>query len=1073
MAHGKRLRKIVFWSLTFFLTLLLLVAYYYYLDLKKIFIEKVSYKATSLIKQRVHIKDLSFSLSGGVNLYNITIENPDGFVTGELLRIRRLQLGFRLRELLRGNFSLRNIILHSPELTLMSDENGRWNISDGLKRYFSGESSTKYQVDEFQIDSGVFDVDKDEKYHIDSINLHLKNLSSDPKIKTDIMGMIVYSQNKIQINGWAYLNDSKKKVDLFISSKDFNLSPFRNILHPYKIDTEKTRMSIGLHIEGDIDKGFNIASNLQIKNMGVSLLKKERGDIHLSADGVLMLRDDSIIVNTASLNVNGILGVTLKGVLKGLRKDFSYQGEIKMDRLDLSEFNVLKNVKVKGILSSNQMKIKGKFGSKMPELSGSFRLREGGIESNQALIEKIEANAIFSFNKEMSIKGEGSARVVKAETYSFSNPVDAELLVNMRGTPQKMDILSALKITPLEMKFKGGRSLSLSSGNVIIEGTFKEHGFSGKNLFEIKGVRFDEHSIPWLKTNSNIEYQKGEITIRNFMIETEDLKSSANQVKIIMPEMKNGYHVEMKGMDSGYQGTKALLKNADFYLTLSPNEKGLSGNLLFSAQHIQSQGIAFSHISGSGMFDAENFSMDISNAEVANGRIKFAAQGRTSENPFPIGATFLAENINLGAIVNAVSKSIRLPFHIAGELKSMNFKGTIQSKGSLNGHAFAEAGKLSISVPSTGRNLIKDGFLHSEIEFMEKDLTYKAEVTTGNLSTKLSGIVKDFIGKERHLQLKGNLAEVRISDVRNTFWDIFPDSLLYVGLQGSISSDVSVDYGKFGIDINGNLILKDIIVEGENGEYSAGPINGSIPIRYRTSKSENEGMRLPSFEKSQFDLLSHDYDQKIDTAEFHRLTIGSLRYGFPLLENINLFFKETGNAWNIERFSANMSGGMLNGSAIIDLSNGFHYRGGLLLKGVSLRMLCDGIEPIKGFISGKVDGILSFKASGIGIPQMIGMADFWTYSTADEKTIISKEFLQKVGGLSLKAYLRNRNFNKGILSLYIKDGYLIFRDLEISNRNFFGITDLSVKVAPLSNRISFEHLLWTIAEAGERAKKKK
>jgi hypothetical protein len=176
---------------------------------------------------------------------------------------------------------------------------------------------------------------------------------------------------------------------------------------------------------------------------------------------------------------------------------------------------------------------------------------------------------------------------------------------------------------------------------------------------------------------------------------------------------------------------------------------------------------------------------------------------------------------------------------------------------------------------------------------------------------------------------------------------------------------------------------------------------------------------------------------------------------------------------NLERFSANIFGGDLHGSALLGISNGLNYRAGLLLKGISLKALCEGIEPIKGDISGKVDGMVSFKGSGIGLTSLIGKADFWTYRSATEKTMISKKFLEKIGGPTLKAYLGNRPFNRGIMSLYLKDGYLIFRELEISNRNLFGITDLSIKVAPLNNRIAVDHLLWTIAEAAERVKKKK
>jgi hypothetical protein len=733
----------------------------------------------------------------------------------------------------------------------------------------------------------------------------------------------------------------------------------------------------------------------------------------------------------------------------------------------------MKDITLRGILSSNHLSIKGDFGSKMPELSGSLLLKEGGIELHHVLIEKIEADFIFAFNKGMSIKGEGLARVVRVGPYYFLKPLDVSLSTTLNGTWECLDMISILGLSSLEIKFKDEKTFSLKSISVTIEGTIKDHDFSGKNSFEIKGIEFADRFISWLKSRSIIDYQKGEVMMRNFMIETEDLKSSANQIRITSPGTKPGYNVEIRGMNAAYRTTEALIKEGDFQLTLFPSKEIISGDLHFSVKNILTQGITFDHISGTGSFDDKNFSMDIANAEVAGGRIKVTADGRTSEKFFPIKTNILAEGIDLNTIFNVVSKSIKLPFHVAGEMKKINFDGTINSLESLNGHASVDARILSVSNLSTGRNFIKDAFLHTDVELMGKDLTFKAEAATAKLSTQISGKIASFIEKGRHLQAEGNLAEVGLSDIRNTFWDIFPDSLLYVGLQGSLSSNVSVVYSPAGLDLNGNILLKDFILEGENGEYSVGPINGTLPIRYGRGQSEKEGMALPSFEKSQFERLSHYYAQEPVKNDFHRLTIGSLKYGFPLLENVNLFIKQKDNAWNIERFSANIFGGKLNGSAIMDLSKGFDCRIGFLVKGMSLKRLCDGIDPIKGFMSGKIDGIGSLKASGVGISKLMGMADFWTYSAEGEKTMISKEFLQKVGGPSLKAYLRNRNFDKGILTLYLKDGGLIFRDLEISNRNFLGMTDLSVKVAPMSNRIGLDHLLWTIAEAGERAKKKK
>jgi autotransporter translocation and assembly factor TamB len=109
----KKARKIALSIFLLFLALFLLIVYLRYLDLKKAFIEKASEKASSVIGQRVRIKNLSISLLGAVNLYDITIRNPEGFASGQLLRIRRLHLDVRPSELLKGRFSLRNIILFS------------------------------------------------------------------------------------------------------------------------------------------------------------------------------------------------------------------------------------------------------------------------------------------------------------------------------------------------------------------------------------------------------------------------------------------------------------------------------------------------------------------------------------------------------------------------------------------------------------------------------------------------------------------------------------------------------------------------------------------------------------------------------------------------------------------------------------------------------------------------------------------------------------------------------------------------------------------------------------------------
>src|SRR4030067_2239143 len=113
LLNRKRTLKITFWILTALLAFSLLVAYLHYLDLKKVFLRKVSEKAALLIGQGVHIEDLSISSFLSANLYGIAIKNPEGFTPGELLRVRRVQLDVRLGRLLKRGISLKKGVLFS------------------------------------------------------------------------------------------------------------------------------------------------------------------------------------------------------------------------------------------------------------------------------------------------------------------------------------------------------------------------------------------------------------------------------------------------------------------------------------------------------------------------------------------------------------------------------------------------------------------------------------------------------------------------------------------------------------------------------------------------------------------------------------------------------------------------------------------------------------------------------------------------------------------------------------------------------------------------------------------------
>src|SRR4030042_111261 len=197
--NRKKTVKITFWILAILLILSLLVVYLRYLDLRKVFLQKVSEKATLLIGQGVHIENLSISPSPSANLYGIAIKNPEGFAPGELLRVKRVQLEVRLGRLIKGEISIKRVVFYSPELSLVTNGKGEWNISDVLLRLLSTRSTTKYEIDKLRIDSGAFELNGDPRFRSDHINLLFENISSGLGNRTGVKGTLQYAGHKYKI----------------------------------------------------------------------------------------------------------------------------------------------------------------------------------------------------------------------------------------------------------------------------------------------------------------------------------------------------------------------------------------------------------------------------------------------------------------------------------------------------------------------------------------------------------------------------------------------------------------------------------------------------------------------------------------------------------------------------------------------------------------------------------------------------------------------------------------------------------------------------------------------------------
>ncbi len=1051
---------------------LMLLAYLRYIDWKNALVAQMADRATSVIGQQVLIGDLSIRPSGVIGLYDISIKNPEGFGPGKLLQLKRLYLSPELSYLLKGRLYFKNVVAYRPKLTLMRDRKGLLNLSDALIRFLSGKPKVKYRISEFSIQSGQFSFNEEKKYQGHNINLRLKNLSFDPETRATIEGTLLYAGGgTIRIGGWAYPSRKPVKADVSISSEGYVLSAFKEFFEKYGIDTARTCANVLFQLHGDAEKGFQIKSGVKLKQAGFSFFTRDMNDIRLGIDAFFRPRDRSITISDLSLSVNDVTSAQLRGRIADIGENLSYSAEINIKRLDLASFGLSEDLELGGIVTSDGIKVAGKLKRPLPEISGTLRLRDGRVKSRYALVEKLNASLSLSPDGKTAAKAEVSAKICRAGEYVLSRPAHIRLSTIMHDKAQGLGLLSSVRISPFEIKAKGQEAIYFGRSTFMVDGTLKGRVFFGKDYLEVESMRYGDYAVPGFKSSSWIAYREDGLTVKDLTIETNDVTSSAYLVKITLPENKAGYEVDIKNMNAAYPGREIELRRCNLHIDLY-TAKRPTGNFIFSAGKIVVQELSCRSISAGGRFDKKHFHVDIPRADISGGKMKLTAAGRIPEGPFPLKVTLQGEGIDLSGMSGPASKSLKIPYALSGNINRVSFEGTIDSKDSLRGNALLEAGRLSLWKTDTRRNIVKDASLYAELKFSGRDCAFSIDTVLGNISAKVSGTVKDFMEKDRHIQARAFLPESKAQDIRTSFWDIFPDGLLYKGLGGHLSTDVLVDYTGKGLDVHGKLAMKDFTLEGENGEYFLGPVNGTIPVVYRKTEGEKQVAKMPSFDTSQFDHLSKHYARGIAEEGFGKLTIGSFNYGFTLLENMRILVRPEGSVLNIGWFSANIFGGSLHGAALLDLSSEVNYRAGFLVEGLSLSKLCAGIEPIKGYISGKVSGIGSLKGSGVTMSRLIGKADFWTYATSDQKTMISKEFLQKVGGPSLKAYLGDRRFNKGIMSFYLKSGYLIFKEMEISNTNFLGIRDLSVMVAPFNNRIAIDHLLWTITEAAERVRKK-
>jgi hypothetical protein len=381
-----------------------------------------------------------------------------------------------------------------------------------------------------------------------------------------------------------------------------------------------------------------------------------------------------------------------------------------------------------------------------------------------------------------------------------------------------------------------------------------------------------------------------------------------------------------------------------------------------------------------------------------------------------------------------------------------------------------------ISLRGAGdRTLITGVGINLDSRVTGRDLNLKDAVLSrsGGPELRIHGDIKRFAHADREGDITFSMAATPLNPLLDAFVNALPRNLQEAVGGGTCALDGKAEFRGGETMLQGGISLNGVSVEIPSQKVLITDVAGRVPFSLAFPWKEPERRSPPlSYSRENYPKLLQELGRNDGTGS--PLRIGAARFGGLEIGETSIFITAHRGVVEISPLRVSLYDGSLTGSGFFLYSNGFRYGADLLLHDLSLRQFCDTFPKIKGYMSGRVDGVISLLSVKDGLGGLAGYVNLWTRSTKGEKMLVSKEFLQKLAGKKLQGFLfrNDRTYDNGEIVAQLQDGYLTFERLDISHTNFLGMKDLNVSVAPVQNRIAIEHLLESIREAAARGKGK-
>jgi hypothetical protein len=882
----------------------------------------------------------------------------------------------------------------------------------------------------------------------------------------------------ISLSGTVALNE----VGINDKKNDFKINGLKG-----NLDFEKT-------FDNQTSRNLSAEGNFSLKSLSTNIgeLSGVLGNIELSADG----NGSGKKINLSSLKASFLEGQlsgdivfrflhgrrTLEGSLEGKNLNLNkmpenyiftdFEGNIEEVRakfisenmndfiadlsLTICDFKLVTGEK--GLIKVSRAKSIEPLGIKFSLKAENSELENGNPNKNQNIDRgepsKNGEKKITVENKGFSYENlsynEFSAKEGKISDLLFKLGEDNNWLLNIYSTGSQFQMADkgvSIKQFQLDINAEKNREV-VTWGNL----TGKEGGF-------------DEISFPSLSTD--FKFSDNLLQLTNLITQLEDYgELETKEVNILIAESER-YNISFSHGD--FSGFEERLKSSgisgEFVFYTGDNGKtSWYGNIVIEKTNISSQ--PFNDLSIRIKSTQDGINVERISGKFLDGDLKGNVLIKTTPSP-----TLISSQIELEK--GSVSLDT---FKLSLGKLDFSFKGNIK-----NGSLPQGNGRISFS----DLGIEKDGALsplkgEMQIEMAGETISLKngfIENEGGN-RVNLTAKMENSLNAGRSLQL--GLPRVPLVFLQKTFSPILPQGLKEGEINGNLGLSLILNqFPLEGASWNGELSIKDVSFNGKFQDtiLVINDVSGTIPMRNNgkpgtslVSFMRNYGERDHLLNKNVFKNFLEAAKQNGQENKGDFLSIREIEYGFLRVENIECDVELNKSILNLRRLQSKLYEGEAFGTGLFDLSGRDKFNLSLLYKNISLNSISSSIPSAKDYITGRINGLVWVRGNVKKLNTLDGTFNFWAIDSEEPKRI-AKALLQKLG-VKEKLLLRSsRKYDNAVISGYIKDGVITFRELNISNRILGIVQDLAIKVDEKRNSISVAHFLSVIRETAKRASK--